>query len=151
MTAYKTCRECQRNLRPHGSNANEHPGTLQNYGRSLCVSCYRARQANGTLDALHVERQAPNTHCAGPCGRPLRKSGTLLRDHPGTVAHVTRSMCATCARKAQDADYVPAVDPEDLGHIDRVRAAQIDFHRGWRRRNGLDPNAPINLREIVMA
>lgn len=149
MQSYRQCHDCGRNLRPVGSTADEHPGTLVNAGRGLCSTHWHQRKAAGTLLDADPAWNPMATHCLGPCGRPLRSRGKPIAQAPGTVAHKSKSMCATCykAVKGEVREYAE----EDSYRLERMRREQLDFHRAWRRRRGIDTTAPIDLREIAMA
>lgn len=94
------------------------------------------------------------------CDAPLRPERTSENEWPGTTPHKGRGLCSKHymrRKRAGTLDEVPHVQEvpatEDLTteRIEKMRRDTIDYHRGWRRRNGLDVTAPIDLREIVMA
>lgn len=42
---YRSCRHCDRPMRPNGTRAVEHPGTVAHKARMLCSGCYNAGAA----------------------------------------------------------------------------------------------------------
>lgn len=149
MNPYRTCHDCGRNLRPVGTSAEDHPGTVHNQGRGLCSTDWQKRKAAGTLHEAEPVRQDMATHCVGPCGRPLRSRHKPISKYPDTVAHKAKSMCATCYKDTNG--DVPEYTEDENRRIQRMIREQLDFHRALRKRRGLDTTAPIDLHEIAMA
>ncbi|MCM3577438.1 hypothetical protein M3686_04725 [Micrococcus luteus] len=58
--------------------------------------------------------------CVG-CDRPLRPAGTRAADHPGTLAHIGRSMCPACYKRARAAERNQPTPPAR-----RLRLAALD-------------------------
>lgn len=68
----ENCASCGCGLRPKRALAADYPGTVKNFKRGMCKTCYM--------------REAPVriTPCS-VCGRPTRPSGTPLELAPGSV------------------------------------------------------------------
>jgi hypothetical protein len=93
----KTCMRCPNRLRSTLVSAEDAPGTVavgkRVPGGHICRSCQTRELRKGWQRSV---KEKPPTHCRG-CGHPMRPSGTLLKDHPGTKRHHAHGHCSGCA------------------------------------------------------
>lgn len=93
LPKYPTCDGgCGKNLRPRGTLAAEHPGTIVTYTPGYCAPCWK----NAPTDVR--QRNKPLPECLG-CGRKLRPNKIPASKRPGTVRAEARGYCAPCNKK----------------------------------------------------
>ena len=87
---------CGRPMRLGGVKAAQAPGTVRHDAYNKCSTCLRAER-----QGLQKKHMPLGTKCAG-CDRPLRRHGTKLADHPGTLIQSGRKgegwLCVTCKK-----------------------------------------------------
>lgn len=55
-------------------------------------------------EGIGRRRVRPGSPCVAECGRTLRPSGAYAHEHPGTVKHAGRGLCATCRKQLLKAE-----------------------------------------------
>lgn len=86
------CRDCQRPLRPRGTNPADYPPgsrVMEVFG--LCVAHYRARRTSTPV----LPRVYGAATCPG-CDRRTRPAAARLSDYPETVPRRAGGFCGTC-------------------------------------------------------
>lgn len=110
MRIGQKCVGCDRVMRPAGTLLAEWPGTIAHHSRGMCYPCRRAQKQGRALGPSKASRP----ECCGRCGRRMRQRNTRLVDHPGTVQHGARELCASCYTASRAGRQVAAV-PRDGG------------------------------------
>lgn len=110
MRIGQKCAGCHRVMRPAGTLLAEWPGTIAHHSRGVCYPCRRAQKRGRALGPSKASRP----ECCGRCGRRMRQRDTRSVDHPGTVQHGARELCASCYTADRAGRQVAAV-PRDGG------------------------------------
>lgn len=123
------CTCCGREMRSGHEELRE--GTIRYGAGGKCATCYGRPYTE--------QRKMGPPNCL-TCERPMRHTGQLLEDHPGTVKHVGNGLCGKCTNRQGRTDIVehskPPSDCVDCGKPMRTSNQRLaDFpgttaHRG---------------------
>lgn len=86
----RACGECDRLIRPRGSRADEHPGTVEHAGRGLCRWCWR-----------HSDIRADYSPEAWPGPELLAEVRAMVGRSPAEVATAVGRKPTSIARAAR--------------------------------------------------